>query len=78
MLDEFRRFLAELCDRAIAILSRDLIFLSSSKEINELPLDRLIDNMNESTVGYSFLAEPANKLDNRRKRILGRLLISPT
>jgi hypothetical protein len=76
-LDDFRRFLAELCDEAGRILADDLLFLPDAREMKEIRLDGLVDDVNESTVGYSFITEPANKLGDRRRRMLERLKASP-
>jgi superfamily II DNA helicase RecQ len=75
-LDDLRRLVQELRQEAIRILSEDLMFLSDTNEIEKICLDSLVDDMNDSTAGYSFVSEPANSLQNGRRKMLDRLRLS--
>ena len=72
-LHQLRQFVLELCEIAESLLYNDLMFLSGSTTAYNIDLKELVDDMNESSVGYSFVSDPRNHLAGGRERMLERL-----
>lgn len=73
-LSQFRAFIEGLCHDAEEVLYRDLLFLPDASEIHRLNLRELVDDMNDSTVGTSFVNDPRNHLDGGRERMMRRAM----
>jgi 3'-phosphoadenosine 5'-phosphosulfate sulfotransferase len=54
------------------------MFSSNTSEIENIRLDTIVDDINNSTVGYSFVTEPANTFYARHKKMLDHLRASQT
>lgn len=76
-LRELRGFVSELCTVAEAELFNELMFLQDSQKPYHIDLGQVVDDMNETLVGYSFISDTNNGLFNGRERMLKRLAGSP-
>lgn len=76
-LSQLRSFVTQICDAAEEILYKDLMFLSDASAVRNMDLRELVDDITDSTVGYSFVTDPRNNLRGGRERMLGRLKASP-
>ena len=73
-LSDLRRFANEICTAAEELLYCDLMFLSDPAEASPVDLKALVDDMNETAVGYSFVSDPRNSLVGGRESMLQRLI----
>ncbi|KAJ9653611.1 hypothetical protein H2201_009123, partial [Coniosporium apollinis] len=76
-LSQLRSFVVQLCDAAEEILYKGLMFLPDPSMVRNIDLRELVDDMTDSTVGYSFVSDPRNNLRGGRRRMLDRLKTSP-
>jgi len=53
------------------------MFSPDPSMVRSIDLRGLVDDMNDSTVGYSFVTNQRNNLHSGRKRMLDRLRILP-
>jgi len=72
-LSQLRQFYHDLCDATTALLCKELMFLPDDTAVRSIDLTRIVDDMNDSTVGYSFVCDGRNDLGNGRIRMLNRL-----
>lgn len=76
MLTDLRRFVNELCGFAEDVLRHRLLFSTDLEEVERVNIKQLVDDMNETSVGYSFVSDPRNGLSGGRKRMMKRLATS--
>ncbi|KAK4971943.1 hypothetical protein LTR66_011352 [Elasticomyces elasticus] len=76
-LSQLRDFVTQLCDAAVDIFYKDLMFLPDPSMIRSIDLRGRADDMNDSTIGYSFVTDRRNDLHGGRERMLNRLGMSP-
>ena len=74
-IEKFRDFVRGLIDSAEDLLCKDLLFQDDLR-VRDIDLTTLIDDMNESQVGYSFISEKSNGLLGGRARMMARLRAS--
>lgn len=72
-LYQLRQFVLDSSKSAESLLFSELMFLSESTAAYELNMHQLVDDMNESSVGYSFVSDPRNYLLGGRERMPNRL-----
>jgi hypothetical protein len=73
-LAELRRFVEEVCAAAEETLDARLRFAASETQTSRpIDLRALVDDMNETAVGYSFVSERRNGLGQRRGEMVQRL-----
>lgn len=77
MLTDLRRFINELCGFAENVLRYKLLFSTGLEELEQINVKQLVDDMNETSTGYSFVSDPRNHLSGGRERMLKRLAASP-
>lgn len=75
-LTNLRHFVNSLCEVAEEVLFDELMFLVGSSTRPKIDLKELADDMNEVSVGYSFISDSRNGLDGGRERMLERLAAS--
>ena len=76
LLSELRRFVNELCGLAESLLYNRLLFSSDQDQHLHVDLKQLVDDMNETSTGYSFVSDSRNRLDGGRERMMKRLAAS--
>ena len=78
-LPRFRQFVQDIRRDAEALLASTLLFLPGTRPpLPPVCLRDMRDNMNEASVGYSFVHDPHNQLAGGRDRVMARLLLSPS
>jgi len=75
-LTDLRRFVNELCGFAESILRERLLFSADSGEHEQVDVKQLVDDLNETSAGYSFVSDLRNHLDGGRERMTKRLASS--
>ena len=73
---KLRDFVGGLIDSAEDLMCEELLFQADHSRVRGMDLTSLIDDMNESQAGYSFLSEKSNKLLGGRARMMARLRAS--
>lgn len=73
-MDQLRNFVKELREAAEEMLYRDLLFMPDAGYIRSLDIGALFDDMNDASIGYSFLTDKRNKLDGGSRALLRRLV----
>ena len=77
LLTDLRRFVNELCALAESVLCNKLLFSADPDQHGLVSVKQLVDDMNETSTGYSFVSDPRNHLDGGRERMMKRLSASP-
>jgi hypothetical protein len=74
VLAELRRFVGEIYAAAAETLNAQLQFAAGEAPASRpIDLGALVDDMNETAAGYSFVSERRNGLGGRREEIMQRL-----
>jgi superfamily II DNA helicase RecQ len=76
-LAELRRCAKELCSEAEDLLYGPLTFTVDGEIAPLVRIESLVDDMNESAIGYSFLSDRRNRLIGGRERMLRRIVAHP-
>ena len=76
LLSELRRFVNELCDLAESVLCNELLFSTDQDLHLQVDVKQLVDDMNDTSTGYSFVSDPRNQLNGGRERMMRRLAAS--
>ncbi len=76
LLTDLRRFVNELCALAESVLCNKLLFSADPNQHGLVSVKQLVDDMNETSTGYSFVSDPRNHLDGGRERMMKRLAAS--
>jgi hypothetical protein len=75
-IEKLRGFVSELIDSAEEVLYKELLFQADRSGVQDMDLNSIVDDMNESQAGYSFMSERKNKLGGGRARVMARLRAS--
>jgi hypothetical protein len=76
-LNQLRALVDQLCDEVEEVLYQDLMFLPDPSMITGLDVGRLVDDINDSTVGKSFITNQHNNLGKGRETMLRRAMALP-